>query len=238
MAISGYFFNPFQRSPPESSPPRKKGGIPLVRAPYPQALVTLHDLLHKQHLRMVDVFRKAGMEGRKITRAEFIKVIQETKVPISSKDLEDVVIFLTSSTPGNFISPSDLSDCQKQWLEMRKRQSQETKRGVEARFQKATCPPSAGDAARLTKPPAPAKPERKLIRLEVPPVNTKPERRHLSYDEMEEAGKLSRERRRREKVLFTGYGESRWLPDTVRNEKAAARLFSPEAPVPAVLRFC
>ncbi|KAM6037948.1 EF-hand calcium-binding domain-containing protein 12-like isoform 1-T1 [Theristicus caerulescens] len=130
MAISGYFFNPFQRSPPESSPPRKKGGIPLVRAPYPQALVTLHDLLHKQHLRMVDVFRKAGMEGRKITRAEFIKVIQETKVPISSKDLEDVVIFLTSSTPGNFISPSDLSDCQKQWLEMRKRQSQETKRGI------------------------------------------------------------------------------------------------------------
>ncbi|XP_050768132.1 coiled-coil domain-containing protein 81-like [Gymnogyps californianus] len=188
----------------ESSQPWKKGSIPLVCAPYPQALVTLHNLLHKKKLRMVDVFKKAGMDGRKIQRAAFIKVIKETKVPISEKDLEDVVIFLTSSKPGNFISPKDLIDCQKQWLEMRKGQSQETKTGVEAQFQKATCktatcPPSAGGTAKGMKPHAPTKPERKLIHLEVPPVNTEPERRHLSYDEMEEIGKLMRERRRWEK---------------------------------------
>lgn len=53
----------------------------------------------------------------------------QTKVPISNKDLEDVVIFLTSSKPGNFISHEDLIDCEKQWLEMRKGQSQETKTG-------------------------------------------------------------------------------------------------------------
>ncbi|XP_076216249.1 EF-hand calcium-binding domain-containing protein 12-like isoform X2 [Aptenodytes patagonicus] len=191
-------------SPPKSRQPRKKGIVPLVCAPYPQALVTLHNLLQKQKLRMVDVFKKAGMDRRKITRADFIRVIKETKVPISDKDLEDVVIFLTSSKPGNFISPEDLIGCQKQWLEMRKGQSQETKTGVEAQFQKdtwktATCPPSAGDAARQMKPHAPTKPERKLIHLEVPPVNTEPERRHLSYDEMEEIGKLVRERRRWEK---------------------------------------
>lgn len=40
-----------------------------------------------------------------------------------------MVIFLTSSKPGNFISPKDLIDCQKQWLDMRKGQSQETKTG-------------------------------------------------------------------------------------------------------------
>ncbi|XP_059688099.1 EF-hand calcium-binding domain-containing protein 12 [Gavia stellata] len=180
----------------ESSQPQKKGRIPLICAPYPQALVTLHNLLHKQKLRMVDVFKKAGMEGRKIKRADFIKVIKETKVPISDKDLEDVVIFLTSSKPGNFISPEDLIDCQKQWLEMRKGQSQETR--TEAQFWKATCktatcPPSAGDTVKQM---APTKPKRKLIHLEVPPVNTEPERRHLSYDEMEEVGKLVRERRR------------------------------------------
>ncbi|XP_075346541.1 uncharacterized protein LOC142404023 [Mycteria americana] len=155
----------------ESSQPRKKGTIPLICAPYPQALVTLHNLLHKQKLRMVDVFRKAGMDGRKIKRADFVRVIKETKVPISNKDLEDVVIFLTSSKPGNFISPEDLVECQKQWLEMKKGQSQETKTGVEAQFQKATCktatyPPSAGDTARQMKPHAPTKPERKLIHLE------------------------------------------------------------------------
>ncbi|NWI23192.1 EFC12 protein, partial [Sula dactylatra] len=187
-------------SPPKSSQPLKKRGIPLVCAPYPQALVTLQDLLHKQKLRMVNVFRKAGMDERKIKRADFIRVIKETQVPISNKDLEDVVIFLTSSKPGNFISLEDLIDCQEQWLKMRKEQSPKT----EAQFQKTTCktapwPPSAGDTAKQMKPHAPTKPERKLIHLEVPPVNTEPERRHLNHDEMEEIGKLLRERRRWEK---------------------------------------
>ncbi|XP_075381077.1 uncharacterized protein LOC142420749 [Mycteria americana] len=203
-AVKSAVTDSLDRSPPKSSQPRKKGTIPLICAPYPQALVTLHSLLHKQKLRMVDVFRKAGMDGRKIKRADFVTVIKETKVPISDRDLEDVVIFLTSPKPGNFISPEDLVDCQKQWLEMKKGQSQETKTGVEAQFQKATCrpatdPPSAGDTARQMKPHAPTKPERKLIHLDVPPVNAEPERRHLSCDEMEEIGKLLRERRRWEK---------------------------------------
>ncbi|NXV85938.1 EFC12 protein, partial [Calonectris borealis] len=192
-AVKPVVTDSLDHSPSKSSQPRKKGSIPLVCAPYPQALVTLHNLLHKEKLRMVDVFRKAGMDGRKIKRADFIKVIKETEVPISDKDLEDVVIFLTSSKPGNFISPKDLIDCQKQWLEMRKGQSQETKT--------ATCKTatSAGGTAKEMKPRAPTKPERKLIHLEVPPANTEPERRCLSYDEMEEVGKLSRDRRRWEK---------------------------------------
>lgn len=40
-----------------------------------------------------------------------------------------MVIFLTSSKPGDFISLEDLVDCQKQWLEMRKGQSQDSKTG-------------------------------------------------------------------------------------------------------------
>ncbi|KFP10794.1 EF-hand calcium-binding domain-containing protein 12, partial [Egretta garzetta] len=192
------------RSAPKSSQPCRKGGVPLVCAPYPQALVRLHNLLHEQKLTMVNVFKKAGMDGRKIKRADFIRVIREVQVPISDKDLEDVVIFLTSSKPGNFISPQDLMNCQKQWLEMRKGQPQETQTGVEDHLQKATCktatcPPSAGGTAKRMKPHAPTMPERTLTCLEVPPVNTEPERRHLSCDEMEEIGKVTRERRRWEK---------------------------------------
>ncbi|XP_069650545.1 uncharacterized protein [Haliaeetus albicilla] len=141
--------------------------------------------------------QQAGRESDKMWRAQ-------TKVSISDKDLEDVVIFLTSSKPGNFISLEDLIDCQKQWLEMRKGQSQDSKTGVGAQFQKATCKtatclPSSGGTAKGMKPHAPTKPERKLIHLELPPVNTEPERRHLSCDEMEEIGKNLRERRRWEK---------------------------------------
>lgn len=53
----------------------------------------------------------------------------QTMVPISDKDLEDVVIFLTSSKLGSLISPRDLMDCQKQWLHMKKGQSRESRRG-------------------------------------------------------------------------------------------------------------
>ncbi|NWX40969.1 EFC12 protein, partial [Steatornis caripensis] len=217
-------------APPKSTQPRKKGEVPLVYAPYPQALVRLHDLLHKEKLSMVTVFERAGMGTRKIRRADFIQVIKETKVPISDKDLEDVVIFLTSSKPGNFTSLQDLTECQKQWLKMCKGQSPETKA---ATCKTATSPPSAGDTANEMKPHAPTKPERDLMYLEVPPVNTEPEQRHLTYDEMEEIGKLSRERRRREKnkdtpiewkekcrMVRSGDGclDGHCLPTTVEND--------------------
>ncbi|XP_035170271.1 EF-hand calcium-binding domain-containing protein 12-like, partial [Oxyura jamaicensis] len=50
------------------------------------------------------------------------------------------------------------------------------------------------------KPCSPTKPKEKLMLLEVPPVNIEPGRRHLNCEEMEEIGKLSRERRRLEKI--------------------------------------
>ncbi|NXT18516.1 EFC12 protein, partial [Syrrhaptes paradoxus] len=183
-------------SPPASSQPQKKGRTPLVCAPYPQALTRLHKLLHKKNLHIVDVFKNAGMDRMKIKRADFIEVIKKTKVPISDKDLEDVVIFLTSSKQRNFITLEDLINCQKQWAEMRKGQSQETNT---ATSKTATCPPSAENTDKGMKPHPPTKPKRKLTRLEVPPVDIKTERQRLSSDEMEETGKLSRERRRLEK---------------------------------------
>ncbi|XP_050760328.1 EF-hand calcium-binding domain-containing protein 12 [Gymnogyps californianus] len=188
-------------SAPASGQPWQGGHPPLIRALYPTALVRLHNLLRKQKLTMVDAFKRAGMDRRKITRADFIRVIKATEVPISDKDLETVIIFLASSKRGDFISNEDLIECQKQWLEMMKGQSRETKTGVQAQFHKTTCTTvscvtSAGGKAEEMKPCAPAKPETQLMLLEVPPANTEPERRYLSYDEMEETGKQFRDRRR------------------------------------------
>lgn len=77
MGISGCISECFQCPPPPSSRPQKRGPVPLICAPYPEALVTLHDLLQAKKLEMVDVFKKAGMDGRKIKRDDFIKVIRE-----------------------------------------------------------------------------------------------------------------------------------------------------------------
>ncbi|XP_075618646.1 EF-hand calcium-binding domain-containing protein 12 isoform X2 [Balearica regulorum gibbericeps] len=187
-------------SPPGSCQPWQGGHPPLTRAPYPLALITLHNLLRKQKLTMADVFKRAGMDRRKITRADFICVIKATKVPISNKDLETLIIFLASSVRGDFISKNDLVECQRQWLEMMKGQSRETRTGVQAQFHKTTCTTascvtSAGGKAQEMKPRAPAKPETQLMLLEVPPVTTEPEHRYLSYDEMEETGRQFRGRR-------------------------------------------
>nr|XP_009679429.1 PREDICTED: EF-hand calcium-binding domain-containing protein 12 [Struthio camelus australis] len=195
-------------SPPESSQLRRRRTAPLIRAPYPQALVVLHSLLHKHNFKMVDLFKKASMDRGKIMREDFIKVIKETKIPISDKDLEDVIIFLTSSKRGNFISNDDLIECQNRWLEMMQGQCRGTKTGVQAQCQKATnktasCPTSAGGKAKEVKPLAPTKPETQLILLEVPPINAEPERRYLSYDDMEEIGKQFRDRRRWKKSKDT-----------------------------------
>ncbi|NWH19741.1 EFC12 protein, partial [Grus americana] len=185
-------------SPPARCQPLQGGHTPLICSPYPLALITLHNLLRKQKLTMADVFKRAGMDRRKITRADFIRIIKATKVPISNKDLETVIIFLASSARGDFISKDDLVECQRQWLEMMEGQSRETRT---AQFHKTTCTAvscvtSAGGKAQEMKPRAPAKPETQLTLLEVPPVTTEPERRYLGYDEMEETGKQFRDRRR------------------------------------------
>lgn len=156
---------------------------------------------------MVDVFKRAGMERRKITRTDFIHIIKATKIPISDKDLETVIIFLASSKRGDLISSEDLTECQKQWLEMMKGQSRETKTGVQAQFHRTICTSvgcvtSAGGKTKEMKPRAPTKPETQLTLLEVPPVITEPECRYLSYDEKEETGngKPFRDRRRWKKI--------------------------------------
>ncbi|NWI13135.1 EFC12 protein, partial [Crypturellus soui] len=199
-AMPGLFSNVLQSLPPGSSRPCCWEGAPLIRMPYPQALITLQNLLHRHSFKMVDLFRKADVYRGKISREKFIKVIKETKIPISDKDLEDVIIFLTSSKHGNFIRSEDLVECQDRWLEMMQGQCRET---TTATYRTATYRTSTGGKAKEEKPLAPPKPETRLRLLEVPPVNTEPERRYVTYDEMEEIGKRFRDRRRREKSKDT-----------------------------------
>lgn len=65
----GVFSTLFQCSPLASCQPWQGGRPPL-------ALVTLRNLLHKQKLTMVDVLKRAGMDRRKTTRADFIHIIE------------------------------------------------------------------------------------------------------------------------------------------------------------------
>ncbi|KAG6939339.1 EF-hand calcium binding domain 12, partial [Chelydra serpentina] len=188
--------------------PPQTGVIPLINAPYPQSLITLHNLLHKQKLKMVDLFKKADKDKKRFMRSDFIKVIKGAKVPISDNDLEDVIIFLTSSKRGNFITSDDLVECQNIWLDTRDQMKQpgEAKTAC-PRFhtrkvvsKTVSRPASAAGKTKERQPLAPSEPGAKLTLLEVPPIDTEPDHRPLSYEEMEEIGKRCKERRRWEKM--------------------------------------
>ncbi|XP_021232309.1 EF-hand calcium-binding domain-containing protein 12 isoform X2 [Numida meleagris] len=183
-------------STPASSQPQKKDEIPPLCIPYPQALITLHNLLRKRKTTLVNVFKKAGMEGRNIKRADFIKIIKQTNIPISEQDLEDVIIFLTASNRGKYTTIEKLMECQKEWLERKKKESGETKRGAQTELHKAICktatsPPSAGDKAKGMDP---TKPKVKLTPLEVPPVPAEPGQGHQTDDRMRDITKPSGDR--------------------------------------------
>ncbi|NXJ13391.1 EFC12 protein, partial [Odontophorus gujanensis] len=156
-----------------SSQPQKKAKIPLCPL-YPQALVTLHNLLHKQKTTLVNVFKKAGMERKNIYRADFIKVIKQTNIPISEQDLEDIIIFLTAPKRGKYTTTEKLMESQKEWLEIKRKESRQTTR--------ATCKTA-------TSPPPPEVKDKELdptTPLEVTPVHGEPEQGHLTDDTAEE----------------------------------------------------
>ncbi|XP_074861527.1 EF-hand calcium-binding domain-containing protein 12 [Carettochelys insculpta] len=197
--------------PKHDLPPQRRV-IPLINAPYPQSLITLHNLLHKQKLKMVDLFSKADKDKKQFMRSDFIKVIKGANVPISDSDLEDVIIFLTSSKRGNFITRDDLVECQNTWLDIMRDKTKQPGEAKTARprFQTRKAiskpvrhPASAAGKTKEIQPLACSEPAAKLTLLEVPPINMEPDHRPLTCEEMEEVGKRCRERKRWEKMKIS-----------------------------------
>nr|XP_060622244.1 EF-hand calcium-binding domain-containing protein 12 isoform X1 [Anolis sagrei ordinatus] len=162
--------------------------IPLITMPYPESLKTLQNLLHKQKMKLVDIFNKADRTNTmKFKRADIIRIIQATNVPISNNDLEDVVIYLTSLQKGNCVTGDELTECQRIWMESLRKQTKETKQDT-----RVPCVPKASSIARSKSKLA----LHQMDYLEVPPTNTEPDRMPLTYSEMEVVGKRYRDMRR------------------------------------------
>ncbi|KAH0630204.1 hypothetical protein JD844_012931 [Phrynosoma platyrhinos] len=168
--------------------------IPLIGMPYPDSLKTLQSLLHKQKLKLVDLFNKADRtKSMKFKRADFIRIIEGTNVPISKNDLEDIVIYLTSSKKGNYITCDDLAECQRIWMDSVRdqwKQPKETKQDTkEASVAVSKTASIAQSKAKLL--------STQMDYLEVPPINTEPDCMHLTYNQMEIVGKRYKEMRRK-----------------------------------------
>ncbi|XP_026534359.1 EF-hand calcium-binding domain-containing protein 12 [Notechis scutatus] len=188
--------------PPKIEPVKT---IPLIQAPYPPSIITLQNLLHKQKLKLVDLFKKADRSrAMKFKRVDFLRIIQETKVPISKSDLEEIIVFLTVSKKGHIITGADLAECQRLWLDNMKENWKQPKQELlpVATSSSITAkgdiipPAKSSISSQVTCEP-------KSNHLQVPPINTEPDRRHLTYSQMEIVGKRYKETRRRLKRKTT-----------------------------------
>ncbi|XP_072214798.1 EF-hand calcium-binding domain-containing protein 12 isoform X1 [Excalfactoria chinensis] len=171
---------------PESSQPQKD--IPPPCIPYPEALITLHNLLRKRKTTLVNIFKKAGMEGRDIKKADFIKIIKQTNISISEEELEDVIIFLAAPNRGKYTTMEKLMECQNEWLEMKKKESKETKGGAQTQPLKDTCrtATSSPSAEGRAKGMEPTEPEVKLTPLEATPGHSELGQGHQTDREMKD----------------------------------------------------
>ncbi|ETE71341.1 EF-hand domain-containing protein C3orf25, partial [Ophiophagus hannah] len=170
--------------------------IPLIRAPYPPSIITLQNLLHKQKLKLVDLFKKAD-------RSRTMK-FKRTKVPISKSDLEEIIVFLTISKKGHIITGADLAECQRLWIDNIKDNWKQPKQEL-LPVATSSSITAKGDIIPYSKSSISSQVacEPKSNHLQVPPINTEPDRRHLTYSEMEIVGKRYKETRRRLKRKTT-----------------------------------
>ncbi|XP_028905782.1 EF-hand calcium-binding domain-containing protein 12 isoform X2 [Ornithorhynchus anatinus] len=167
--------------------PRKRRVIPKLKLPEPEVLSRLHAYLYKHNTTLAEVFTKGGGARWKISRREFITELKEIHAPVTDKDLEDLVIYLSSLNRRTEINTANMEISFRDWLSSFQLRSALLENRRRYRY-----------ISPVKKKPSRKLP-RKLMYLEVPSFPIETERMPLTYEDMEEVGRLYRERRRKAK---------------------------------------
>ncbi|XP_051838670.1 EF-hand calcium-binding domain-containing protein 12 [Antechinus flavipes] len=162
-------------------------GIPTVIIPAPSCLSVLYEHLLTHRIRVFEMFCK-GVCDQQISREEFVKVMKRIGAPLTDREFEDVMIYLSSLNKNNKIYREDLTTSYRQWLSTKKSDT----------YQRANLSYWRTVKRIKTKKGLPS-PSSSSKFLEVPPINTEPDRMRLSYEDMEVSGKRFRELRRQSK---------------------------------------
>ncbi|KAM4650570.1 EF-hand calcium-binding domain-containing protein 12 [Discoglossus pictus] len=193
------------RSCPVSPPPRRV--TPKIRRPCPEALGVLDHYLHQCRLRLVDLYNQTDKsKNRKISSQDFKAVRKEARIPVTDLQFDDLVISLSKKNP-NYINYKELSRARGSWRRENKEdrnkqpatksvglsQYQEYQNGPHDDVRPSTVLSGSLVALEGTRTNYSEGSRSQL--LQVPPVNLE-ERRPLTYEDMEEIGKMYRERRR------------------------------------------
>ncbi|XP_036595611.1 EF-hand calcium-binding domain-containing protein 12 [Trichosurus vulpecula] len=169
--------------------------IPSLVVPKPVCLSVLYEYLLNHKIKVPEMFCKGEWEHQ-ITREEFVEGMRRVGAPLTEREFEDVVIYLCSMNKHGVISQDDLVASYRGWVAAKKSDIQEKRKSFnywKSRLRRRLAKPKK---AKISTPPPPSP---KSPFLEVPPINTEPDRMHLTYEDMEEAGKRYREMKRQSK---------------------------------------
>ncbi|XP_074055143.1 EF-hand calcium-binding domain-containing protein 12-like [Macrotis lagotis] len=193
--------------------------------PEPSSLADLYEHIFKHNIKLIKQFFKGEWEIQ-TSREEFVEGLKKINAPLTKRQIEDVVMYLTSKNRKNVIYREDLEASYKNWLSAKKNDFPVGKTHRKNTLKTQSKVKSAKVSVTPQTPPT-------LSLLEVPPVNTELARMFMSYEDMEEAGKRYREWKRRTmkainplvfmekcRVVRTGNKniDDHCLPSTVPNE--------------------
>ncbi|XP_053544938.1 EF-hand calcium-binding domain-containing protein 12 [Bombina bombina] len=195
---------------PKSPPCRRS--TPSIRRPHPDALGILDHYLHRSRLRLVDLYNQTDKSKMKKISSQDLKAVRkEANMPISDLQFDDLVISLSKKNP-NVINYKELSRGRDSWRKEKKEERKTHRSSKSVSFpqhledirkvstERPLSPGISGSFDLLKDTRAESathySESSRSQFLQVPPVNLE-EKRPLTYEDMEEIGKMYRERRRR-----------------------------------------
>ncbi|XP_069499555.1 EF-hand calcium-binding domain-containing protein 12 isoform X3 [Ambystoma mexicanum] len=207
-------------SEPKSS--RGQSSTPSINRPCTEAFSVLDRYLQDNRLRLVDLFNQTDkVKKKKISRCDLDAVKKEANIPLSDSQLDDLVVFL-GAKDADSINYKELVVGRRLWKHESLEGQQQLKKlksglsgqsmsirayevASENNEQPLADPPrsvsSSHDRSSVQSPVSlemRSSSARRSMLLELPPINLE-EGRPLTYEDMEEIGKMYRERRRKGK---------------------------------------
>uniref|UniRef100_A0A8D1BI37 EF-hand calcium binding domain 12 n=2 Tax=Sus scrofa TaxID=9823 RepID=A0A8D1BI37_PIG len=171
--------------------------VPQLRLPRPPALSALYAYLHSQKIKILEIFNKVDRgENQRISREEFIMALKAVGAPLKSRDVEDIVIYLSSLGKHNSITTDSLTSTYKQWSLAQQKSTLATAAEYYRPAKQSASPQSPSKKQRENSTPQPPK----MDLLTVPVVDMGTEARPMTLEEMEDVGKRYRERKRQSKL--------------------------------------
>ncbi|XP_040595205.1 EF-hand calcium-binding domain-containing protein 12 isoform X2 [Mesocricetus auratus] len=187
------------RKPKGQAPRPVYNSLPQLRLPKPSVLADLYSYLRSRKIKILEVFNRVEHgENQLISREEFIMALKAIGVPLKNQELEDIIIYLGSLGKQNAITTDALANTYKQWSLAQQRSTLPTAK----EYYKLTGKRASLKHTQQKQQAVPAPQPPKMDLLTVPEVDTKMEGRPMTEEDMEDAGKRYRERRRRCKLCF------------------------------------